>query len=344
MVTDIKISIVIPTCNRVSSLLRLLESLSHLNYTASEVIIVDSGEESISSETLQAFHALNIQYIKSEKSVCIQRNIGIQRAASEWIFLCDDDLEVPPDYLKKVAAHIQRHPQVGALTGIVLQKNQENWSEQYPVTSTLDLVFRFIFQLSIWGQIQIRNENFASKYIQQYYRKKGNHISKAGWPVITDFSGEYFQAPVYGLGASVVKKDWLCKSPYDEVLDPHGIGDNYGVAIGFPRNEIHILKDAFVYHYQAPENRLNRPAIYYRRILALHYFLKSKRDLLRSKQELQHLSRFWFLWSLAGNLVLSVKNIRMLKANARALSNILAGRNPYVLGKRNGKKVIIPQL
>jgi glycosyltransferase involved in cell wall biosynthesis len=337
MIADIKISIVIPTCNRKTSLLRLLSSLNQLDYASLEVIVVDSGEESVENKDLQAFNALNIQYIKSVKSVCIQRNMGIQRATSEWIFLCDDDLEVPADYLKKISLHICDHPEAGALTGIVLQKSNGAWSEQYPIESTFDLLFRFIFQSSIWGQVEISNENFLSRLIQRYYQKKGNHITKAGWPVITDFSGEYFKAPVYGLGASVVKKDWLCKSPYDEVLDPHGIGDNYGVAVGFPTKEIHILKHAFVHHHQASENRLNRAILYYRRILALHYFLKTKK-------ELKHLNRLWFLWSLTGNLLLSIKNIGMLNANAKAMFQILIGRNPYVIGNKNKKKVIVPQL
>jgi glycosyltransferase involved in cell wall biosynthesis len=48
---------------------------------------------------------LPIQYILSEKSVCIQRNIGIRKAETPWVFLCDDDVEVPPDYLQQLVAH-----------------------------------------------------------------------------------------------------------------------------------------------------------------------------------------------------------------------------------------------
>jgi hypothetical protein len=64
--------------------------------------------------------------------------------------------------------------------------------------------------------------------------RKGNHISKAGWPVISDFSGDYFKTPLYSLGASLVRRDWLLRSPFDEVLDRHGIGEHYGVIAGFP--------------------------------------------------------------------------------------------------------------
>jgi hypothetical protein len=43
-------------------------------------------------------------------------------------------------------------------------------------------------------------------------------------------------------------KRLAANSPYDEVLDSHGIGDHCSVA-GFG-NGIHVLNDAFVYHHQ----------------------------------------------------------------------------------------------
>src|SRR5687768_17940800 len=63
----------------------------------------------------------------------------------------------------------------------------------------------------IWGEIK------CSKKFSRYYQQKGNHISKAGWPVLTNFTGEYFTTPVYSLGAALVKKQWLLHSPFDEV-------------------------------------------------------------------------------------------------------------------------------
>src|SRR6185295_17891110 len=97
----------------------------------------------------------------------------------------------------------------------------------------------------------------------------------AGWPVITDFSGDFFITPVYGLGASVVGREWLLLSPYEELLDRHGIGDNYGVAMSFPVTGIHVLNNAFVYHHQEPANRLQRPLQYLRRVFALDYFIRT---------------------------------------------------------------------
>jgi glycosyltransferase involved in cell wall biosynthesis len=337
MPDNVNISVVIPTCNRSESLSRLLKSLDASVYPVREIIVVDSSDESaVNGELTSRF---KLRCLTSARSVCIQRNVGIAAAEGNWIFLCDDDLEVPPDYIGRLADHIERFPDAGCVTGNVLQNNGKGntWTEQYPITSSLELVVRFIFQLSVWGEIKIAKPGVVVRKIMRHYESKGNHLSKAGWPVITDFSGLFFRAPFYGLGASIVKKQWLLMSPYDEVLDPHGIGDNYGVASGFPPEGIHIVNDAFVYHYRASENRLIRPDLYYRRILALDYFLRTKKELL-------HVQRVWFLWSLIGSTLMSLSSgFKMTVINLKLLYQTTTGRNPYLATKNAGGKVTIPE-
>lgn len=340
MDTQIKISVVIPTCNREASLLRLLKSLERSTYPVLEVIVVDSSDNVLPAHTFADF-SLKITYLRTERSVCIQRNRGIEAATGEWIFLCDDDLELPPDYLQTLTDHVRAHPEAGCVTGSVLQNNGKgnSWTHQYPVTSSIDLIMRFVFQLSVWGEIQITKRNFVIRRIERYYHRHGNHLSKAGWPVVTNFSGSFFRAPFYGLGASLVRKEWLVNSPYDEVLDPHGIGDNYGVASGFPQEGIHVVNTTFVYHYRAMENRLRQAQLYYRRMLALDYFLRTKR-------ELKSISRAWFIWSVVGStlILLRPRELHMVKVNLKLLVTILAGDNPYIQNKNRGRKVTIPEV
>jgi glycosyltransferase involved in cell wall biosynthesis len=332
------ISVVIPTCNRRQRLLLLLQNLDRSSYPLLEVIIVDSGEDKVQPSDYFAFKNLNIQYFHSEKSVCIQRNIGIKKAKGEWIFLCDDDIEVPGDYLEKIAAHVKVNQQAGAVSGLVLQKENNEWTAHYPVHSAFQLFWKFIFQLSIWGEIQCQRKNIIITKIKNFYQRRGNHISKAGWPVITDFSGHYFVSPIYGLGASVVKKEWLMQSLYAEILDRHGIGDNYGVAINFPGN-IHVLRDAFVYHHQEPVNRLHRPVQYFRRVLALDYFI-------RTNKKLRFVKKTWLLWSLMGNLLqfIFIRDRTMIRPAFKVIWKIASGNNPYFRAAKENKRVIEPVL
>src|SRR5215212_5740337 len=148
------ISVVIPTCNRKDRLLSLLSYLDHSTYPLTEIIIIDSGEDKLQSSDRERFLKLRVVYHDSEKSVCVQRNKGIRLASSSWIFLCDDDIEVPPAYIEKLARHVEKHPEAGAVSGMVLQKEKNEWVATYPETSTFQLLWKYFFGLSIWGEIK----------------------------------------------------------------------------------------------------------------------------------------------------------------------------------------------
>jgi glycosyltransferase involved in cell wall biosynthesis len=331
------ISVVIPTCNRKSNLFALLKNLHESSFPLEEVIIIDSGDDKISGPELSAFKDLNIRYFVSERSVCIQRNAGISNASSSWIFLCDDDIEVPKDYLQKLAGHVSNHPEAGAVSGLVLQKENNKWVSRYNEGSAMGLLWKYIFQLGVWGDIEC-SENLIGKKLKRYYIKKANHLSKAGWPVLTNFSGSHFTTPVYGLGAALIRKKWLVQSPYEEVLDRHGMGDHYGVAAGFP-GSIHVVTEAFVYHHQEKTNRLQTTLQYYRRVLALDLFIWQGKMPGKIKKR-------WLTWSLFGNFLhsLILLNMIMLKATFRSLFVVCFGKNPYKKAKQKNKKVVEPVL
>ncbi|HXX69469.1 MAG TPA: glycosyltransferase family A protein [Polyangiaceae bacterium] len=319
----VDVSVVIPTCNRRSQVLSLLGDLARSTHPIRELLIVDSSDEPLGASDYTGFKDCDVQYVVSKKkSVCVQRNIGIRRARSSWIFLCDDDMQLPPDYLTKLVQHLRGHPEAGAVSGLWLEKSATGWQSSFPVKSALGLLWRYVFQLGIWGEIQVSEPLVG--FAIDHYRRKGNHISRAGWPVIVDFSGKYFRTPIYSLGASLVRRDWLLNSPYDERLDPHGHGDNYGVALGFPE-AIHVVTDVAVCHHKSEANRLEDFEAYARRLLALHYMVASRRaGALADARE-----RF-FIWSLIGQLVFhaSVGNRRFAKAVLDTLLAIARGTNP----------------
>ncbi len=332
-----QISVVIPTCERKARLLSLLQNLESSIFPIREVIIVDSGNDKLSPAEYSRFSKLTIEYISSERSVCIQRNAGIRMARSPWILLCDDDIEIPPGYLQQLVRHVNSHPEAGAVSGLWLEKEKDQWKATHPVHSTRELWWKYIFHLGIWGEINCKS-NWLTQRAKRYYERKGNHISKAGWPVNTDFAGEYSICPVYSLGASLVKKEWLTRSPYDEVLDRHGIGDNYGVVVDFPTG-IHVTSKTLVYHHLEESNRLKRSVQYYRRILALDYFAKIKPGL-------KHVKRRHIVWSLTGNLLSFLKRMDgiMIRATCKAMSKIIFHRNPYLAAAKTKQKVVEPML
>lgn len=307
-----------------------------------EIVVVDASDIKTEHRSLQTeFSEPGIVWLDSTPSVCRQRNAGIRKATGEWILLCDDDIELANDYLSTLMAHVQSHPDCGAVAGRLLQREGDQWVDQYPVKDFSELFWRFIFQSTVWGRIDgIRVPALLwplYQVILRFYRVRGNTISLAGWPLITEWTTPVFQTVIYSMGANLVRRSWLLASPYDETLDPSGIGDNYGVALGFPGHRpIHVLSTTWARHHRAPGNRLSTPLAYYRRILALHYFLLKRR--------VGTVRTFWLIWSLVGNLVVFLFHgeRQMAVATWKAIGRILTSNNPYWSAHLSQKKCIAP--
>lgn len=338
-----RISAVIPTRNRPDSLRRLLESIQQQTLQVQEVIIVDSSDDTSYHQSIKnSFSDLPLVFITTRiRSVCAQRNMGIQIANGEWMFLCDDDIEAPTDYVEKLVNHLGSDPACGAIAGRCLQLENGVWVDQYPVRNFTDIFWRYIFQTSIWGDVhQVKPPSWLKllhSRIISFYRQRGNTYTRAGWPLITQWE-DSFSTSFYSLGANIIRRDWLVLSPYDEILDSNGIGDNYGVALGF-RGGVKVLSSTFVYHHVEKSNRLHETISYYRRVLALHYFIKKSKKYPTSTER-------WLLWSLFGNSLKFMTTFRWLHvwASWKAMWLILLNRNPYWAGFSKGKKMINPQL
>ena len=317
-----EISVVIPTCNRPDRLLALLANLNRSTHPLREVLVVDSSDERLGPGAFADFDELGVVHLSAARSVCVQRNVGIRLAAAPWIFLCDDDMEVAPDYLTRLAAHATSHPACGAVSGLFLEKQDGAWSGQFPETSSLVIAWKFLFEMGMWGPIRGRDP--LARAIAGRCRARGNHLARSGWPVITEMDGAFFRTPVYSLGAALVRRDWLLASPFDESLDSHGLGDNYGVALGFPAEGIHVLNDAPVFHHRAAANRIADGVAQERRMLALDYFIQTRR-------ELAHARTAHLLWSLIGAAILHAAsgNRTVARAMLRAFARVATGRNPY---------------
>jgi len=327
-----RISLVIPTCNRKESLLKTLQAASMQLYPATEIIVVDASTEPIGIENLSSrFPQLPLRYMLSRPSVCVQRNTGIKMALNPYVLLCDDDVEMPEDYLLKLTTYLCNHQDAIIVTGLFLQKNREGkWAFQYRTRSLLKCVWNFVFQLSCWGDFDLISQNFVTapllRFIKNWYVERGNTYTLAGWPLLTDFSDPVTYTKVYTLGAALVKKEWLLANPFEEKLVPNGIGDNYGVTLNLSADQsIHLLTGAFVWHHHAPENRLSMITAYRYRVYALHYFMQKS-------NQFNFKSNLFLYWSLFGNLLSQTFTLqpKLALTTASLLWVLCLGKNPYL--------------
>jgi glycosyltransferase involved in cell wall biosynthesis len=100
------VTVVIPTCNRPSLLVRALESVLCQTFQDFEVIVVIDGPDLKTIEALSQFADSRLRYVELSTRVggSEARNIGAREARGRWIALLDDDDEWLPAKLEQQVA------------------------------------------------------------------------------------------------------------------------------------------------------------------------------------------------------------------------------------------------
>jgi len=117
-----KISIVIPTYNRYTSLVRLFESFKHQTYKNFEVILVDGGSQDSTTNLKDEFSAyFPVKFVKQQgKGFVDAVNLGLDLCEGEVFLHTDDDVRVDPGWLEAIEKGFQFSDKVGGVTGPVL--------------------------------------------------------------------------------------------------------------------------------------------------------------------------------------------------------------------------------
>jgi len=125
-----KFSLIIPTHKRTTLLKQCLDSVFSSTYQKKEyeVIVIQDGECKATEKILKQYkkqHS-NLQYFLNSppKGPATARNTGIEKAAGEIIGFTDDDCLLSADWIEKMVAAHQEHPEATVIGGITSpQKN-----------------------------------------------------------------------------------------------------------------------------------------------------------------------------------------------------------------------------
>jgi glycosyltransferase involved in cell wall biosynthesis len=109
--TDYKISVIIPTFNRVSTLKRAINSVLKQTVKPLEIIIVDDGSTDKTPELLLDYGSLiKIIELVDNNGVSYARNRGVEVATGAWVSFLDSDDEWKKDKLKNQITYLKKYP------------------------------------------------------------------------------------------------------------------------------------------------------------------------------------------------------------------------------------------
>ncbi len=145
----IKVSVIIPTLNRSSSLENALISILNQSFPKDEyeIIVIDNGSTDNTKqviENLNQAHNNRIRYFYDNRpGLHIGRHVGAKKATGEILLYGDDDIIASPDWVKEIYA-CYSNKEVGVAGGKIIPRFESEppeWLKIFPTwyLSLLDL-------------------------------------------------------------------------------------------------------------------------------------------------------------------------------------------------------------
>jgi len=159
------VSVVIPTRNRADYLEVALGSLARQQVDdAYEVLVIDDGS---TDRTPDVAAAAGAQCIRSTEvhGLNAARNTGVQGSHGSLIAFLDDDVDVPPGWLRALVDGARRHPEADAFGGPIRARLEGRapsaCGREDPPITTLDLGTQDVEAAMVWGaNMAIRRSTF----------------------------------------------------------------------------------------------------------------------------------------------------------------------------------------
>ncbi len=112
LIEPFRVSVVIPTFNRLSTLNRALCSVYAQTLPVEQVIVVDDGSTDGTGRWLVE-HFPQVEHLwQPNRGVSAARNTGLQRVRGDWVALLDSDDEWLPDKLAQQQLRLSADPQL----------------------------------------------------------------------------------------------------------------------------------------------------------------------------------------------------------------------------------------
>lgn len=206
------ISVIVPTCNRVSLALECVRSILDNDYTDFELIVVDQpSDDTLETELCRRFpHESRLHYVCIEqRAASAARNAGIRRARGEILVFADDDVEVAPGWLR---AYVETFAALEPQAAMVMGRLDPRWMAPRPTwlgkereyllgiyakgdtmapipESDLPISANLAFSRRIADEVGVFDERLGYSYSRRYSMIGGEdsllglRVKKAGYPI-----------------------------------------------------------------------------------------------------------------------------------------------------------------
>lgn len=112
-----KVTVVIPCYNDKEYIIETLNSVLNQTFKDFEIIIVDDGSDDETKHFLEEIQLSKVSLIRqSNKGLSAARNIGIQKAKSDFLLIIDADDTVDVSFLEKAISILKKHDHIGAVS------------------------------------------------------------------------------------------------------------------------------------------------------------------------------------------------------------------------------------
>lgn len=226
------VSIIIPCWNARNYIEKCLNSVKAQSYASVEVIVVDNGSADDSKELIRrCANGLKISIIENRENLGFAKaiNQGIEASRGEFVFALNLDVELMPDYIKKLVAAF-KEPSIGSATGKLYRRPEMVGGRKIlDSTGHVLLASRVVLnrgdEEEEKGTYDGRKEIFGVCAAAAMYRREMLEQVK--------ISGEYFDSDFFA-SYEDVDLDWrAANAGWNSIFVPQAVGYHVRRAFGW---------------------------------------------------------------------------------------------------------------
>lgn len=323
-----RVSAIIVSYNRSQDLRLSLEALIDSAYPNLEIIVVDNASQDDAAQVAESFDGVIVVRNSENLGFAEGNNIGLERATGRYIALINNDAVVAGDWLERMVAFLESHPEAAAAGGKIYDFNDTNplgdRRNEYFAYSEVDPLTGYTKAMRN-SPDEVREVATLSGAVVMIRREA---IDDVGAPFLEPTFFTYYEETDFF--ARALRKGW--KLYYiDAPVAWHRV--RASTASEPYRYYYHMARNRLLYAYRNFDDASLRVALKKTVRGALSDFSKWPSDRLGSNHEERRARRDAYLWLLKNRALLKEQRIRSMRSGGvsynDAVRDIEARANYY---------------